>query len=273
MNADCDFRIGGSHDVCQDYATCGTGDDFAYAIVCDGCSSSPDVDFGARVLALAAREIIQEARVTPMDPEVFAKRTVRRADLVSAIFRQIHPQFLDATLLIAWVDRGELTAMMFGDGMFFHRTGNGGTVRAVRVDFKIPIDGNLEAAPDYPAYYLESLREQNYRALGGDKTVEDCLITKEGSSGTLSVRKPFDPVIIKGPVMPGDVISLCSDGINSFRRANREAIPWQDMVNDYIDFKSLPGVFVKRRFNFLQKRCKKEGLYHYDDISLASIAV
>lgn len=225
------------------------------------------------MLALATREIIQEARVTPMSPDVFAKRTVRRADLVSAIFRQLHPQFLDATLLVAWVDRGELTAMMFGDGMFFHRTGAGGTVRAVRVEFKIPINGEIQAAPDYPAYYLEQLREQNYRALGGEKIVEDLLITKEGTSGTTSSKKPFDPVIIKGPVAPGDVISICSDGIGSFRRANHEPIEWKAMVNEYIDFKSLPGVFVKRRFNFLQKRCKKEGLYHFDDISLASIAV
>ncbi len=52
MNTDCFYSIGHSHKVCEDYALSGTiGDTLAYAVVCDGCSSSKQVDVGARLLA------------------------------------------------------------------------------------------------------------------------------------------------------------------------------------------------------------------------------
>lgn len=39
---------------CQDYTLSGVIDNYAYAIVCDGCSSSPASDVGARLLAASA---------------------------------------------------------------------------------------------------------------------------------------------------------------------------------------------------------------------------
>ena len=56
MNADHYYTIGNSHSVCQDYAISGLVENGAYAILSDGCSSSPDVDVGARMLSLSAKE-------------------------------------------------------------------------------------------------------------------------------------------------------------------------------------------------------------------------
>ena len=55
MNADCYYEIGYSHTVCEDYALAGKiNNDISFAIVCDGCSASPHVDVGARILTYAA---------------------------------------------------------------------------------------------------------------------------------------------------------------------------------------------------------------------------
>ena len=62
MNANSTFSIGKNHIVCEDYALAYTGPIITYAIVSDGCSSSPDVDFGARCLAMSAK---RELRFNP----------------------------------------------------------------------------------------------------------------------------------------------------------------------------------------------------------------
>jgi hypothetical protein len=272
MNADHDFRIGSEHETCEDYALSGHQGDFAYAIVCDGCSSSPDVDFGARVLALSARETMQAARSTPMSYEAFGKITVKKADLVSALLPQLDPEFLDATLLIAWVDRGKLTAMMYGDGVFFHKTAN--SIRAIHVELKTPIEGTIRGAPDYLAYHLEELRRERYIALGGEKVANDCLFTPANTwAGTVTRKKPFDPILIEAPVAPGDVIALCSDGINSFRQPDDTQIAWEMMAKEFIGFKNFEGVFVKRRLTAFRRRCQKQLISHADDISIAAIVV
>src|ERR1043166_7427722 len=73
VNADSVFRIGSTHAVCQDYAVAGdctaaiSRADGAcaprgpYAILSDGCSSSPDTDTGARLLVKAAERLLREA--------------------------------------------------------------------------------------------------------------------------------------------------------------------------------------------------------------------
>lgn len=59
MNSDCYFEIGHSHTICQDYALTGKINDvLSYAIISDGCSSSPLVDVGARLLAHSAKEYL-----------------------------------------------------------------------------------------------------------------------------------------------------------------------------------------------------------------------
>ena len=52
------FWAGDSHKVNQDYCLSGSKSGLHYAIVSDGCSSSPDTDFGSRILAKAAENNI-----------------------------------------------------------------------------------------------------------------------------------------------------------------------------------------------------------------------
>jgi hypothetical protein len=271
--------MGKDHTVCEDYALAGRpGDNSAFAIVCDGCSSSPDVDFGARVLALTAREILKSEMSSsmPRNHEELGRHIIRRADVVQAMFPSLHYKYLDATLLLAWVAGNELTCHMYGDGVFFHKIGD--STRVVHINYKVPIEGGERGAPSYLSYFLEETRKQTYVDAGGSKTMFDGLFTLEkgkepAMTGTTTEMKPFDPVVIKAVVAPGDVIAVCSDGINSFRKANSESVMWQPIAAQYVDFKNLNGVFVQRRLSAMQLQFSKIGTTNRDDISMAAIHV
>jgi hypothetical protein len=277
MNADHDYQIGKDHAVCEDYALSGVHGDFAYAVVCDGCSSGTDVDFGARMLALSARETLRIAKGTPMPYEVFGKTTIRRADTVSAILPQVHPEFLDATLLLAWVQDGRLTAYLYGDGVFFHKTAK--TLRAIHVDFRIPMEGVVKPAPAYLSYHLEPQRRDNYKNLGGTKNVIDTLMSRDMEtgewveSGTDKPMRPFDPVVIEAPVAAGDVIAVCSDGINSFRKQDDSEVDWRDVAEQFMGFKNFKGSFVRRRISAYLRDCHRDLTKHTDDVSVAAIVI
>jgi hypothetical protein len=85
--------------------------------------------------------------------------------------------------------------------------------------------------------------------------------------------KPFEPVSIKGMVSDGDIIGVISDGVGSFSQSDGMAIPWEDIVFDFIGFRTTPGVFVQRRLSFLKRQWIKNQISHHDDISMAAIVV
>lgn len=271
MNADHDFQIGNDHTVCQDYALSASDGKTAYALICDGCSASPDVDFGARILARAARENLPKAIESKLDYNGFGTATIRRADCVYAMFPTLDPRFLDSTLLIAWVRDGRFSAFLYGDGVFFHRTKK--NVRAVHVEFSVSIGGENRAAPAYLSYDLDKDRKDQYLALKGVKRVYDCTLDSSSEGGTEYQTTPFDPLVFTGPVEPGDVIGVCSDGINSFIEGGVRNVAWQEMLPQFSAFKSFAGVFVRRRVTAMLRECAKKQITHSDDISVAAIVV
>ena len=270
MNADHHFEIGKGHSVCEDYATSGVVANGAYAILCDGCSSSPDVDFGARALAYSTKRTLSIGG-TEMSYDLFGKVTIRNLEHIGDNM-PLDPRALDATLLVAWVKGDTFTAHMFGDGIFFHKTAN--TLRFVYVDFE-------ENKPAYLSYYLDKLRLKEYEeTVKGPKRVFDVSYYLPGPNeqpkDSIEVHEnvnPFDTVSIKGKVEAGDIVAVCSDGITQFKRGDGSAIPWDAIARDLIDYKSLPGVFVQRRMCFLERQWKKEQIIHLDDLSMAAIHI
>jgi hypothetical protein len=274
MNVDNDFQIGCSHVVCEDYSLSGMSENDmgAFIIVSDGCSASGDVDFGARLLAMAARETwvkmnsnLFHTKKTDVDYLDFGSQVIQRANVVPPLFPSLDSGVLDATLLMAWVDSGVMKMVMYGDGVFLHKTKDG--IHAIHVSF-------TNNAPSYLSYLLDKNRQAGYIAMGGKKEVTNCMIVdgKVVTSNTTAVS-PFEPTTFESAVGPGDVIALCSDGINSFRTAGFTNIEWMDLLEDYIGYKNFDGVFVKRRMAAFKRKCLKEGTTFYDDISIASIVV
>lgn len=267
MNADNDYKIGNSHIVCEDYALSGVDGDSAFAIVSDGCSASGDVDFGSRILAMSARELLAKIRsYNPEDNFVgyaeFGSQVIQRANTIPPLFPSLHPGVLDATLLVASVQGNNLKAYIYGDGVFLHKTTAG--LHSVSVSF----DNN---APSYLSYELDGNRKEGYLSLGGTKNVE-VKFPGDTKSKVLGYS-PFAPLVINSTVQPGDVIAVCSDGIHSFKDAESKSIDWTDLIEDFIGYKNFDAAFVKRRMAAFKRKCIKEGITHYDDISIATIVI
>jgi len=267
MNADSDFQIGKDHLVCQDYAIAG-GKLFecspfdAYAILCDGCSASPDVDIGARMLALAAKETIQAGLA--QDYQKFGEETLRKASNLFLNYPLLDCRALDATLLVAQVKANEINAFIYGDGFFFHKSVNG--LYAMKVEL-------TSGAPDYLSYNLDPARKIQYLNYSAADNEKKEVTIYDGEKRTVEVMEPFAPVVISRSLQTGDIVAVCSDGMDSFRRADDSNIPWLELAEEFIGYKNTVGVFVKRRLNAFKKKMTKEGWTHSDDISVAAIVV
>jgi len=125
-------------------------------------------------------------------------------------------------------------------------------------------------APDYLSYHLDPQRKQSYMALTNN--TKDIVI-RDGDKISTRTYDPFNPFIYNTTVSEGDVISVISDGINSFRKSDNEPIPWTDLVDEFTGFKNFEGEFVQRRIAAFKRKCLKEGITHSDDISIAAIHV
>jgi hypothetical protein len=245
MNSDHQFYIGHDHKICQDYALSGVTQDGAYAIVSDGCSSSPDVDVGARLLALSAKRTLGVGGAD-MNYDLFGKVTIRNLEHIGDIV-PLHPHSLDATLLAAWVKGKDFTAHMYGDGVFFHKSAT--ALRIVHVEFE-------SNKPAYLSYHLDKVRLKEYEdTVFGSKRIIDISLYRAGGEPrdvieTENYVKPFDPVSFAGIVDTDDIIGVISDGTNSFRKSDGSEIHWNEIIKELIDFKTTPGVFVQRVWDF-----------------------
>lgn len=256
MNADACFQIGKDHKICEDYALAGTEKEFAYAIVCDGCSASKDVDLGARLLALSSRENLLWG--LNKDCYEFGEHSINLAKSIVRNLMCLGSQCLDATLLIAVISNKNVTVYIYGDGVLVHQTKD--EVKSVHINL-------TSGAPDYLTYIIDKPRIIEY-----DKLEDNRKIVWTSYDG-IHDYKPFEPFVYKCQVEDGDVISVISDGINSFRKADNEAIDWKDLLTEFTGFKNFEGEFVQRRISAFKRKIAKDNWHHLDDISIASIIV
>lgn len=260
MNTNSTFSIGKDHIVCEDYALSGEIAGLSYAVVCDGCSASPDVDFGARCVAMSAKRQIRLG--IECDAKNFGQDVIHNAQRVFDVFPYLSPQALDATLLVAMVKDGKMKAYLFGDGLLVHKTKEAYNVTHIHL---------TSGAPDYLSYHLDPIRRQGYEALEGNKKEITCEIL--GEQGMFNTGTPLEPLTLTANVQEGDIIAVISDGINSFRKADNTPIDWRELVSEFTGFKTTEGEFVLRRIAAFKRKCAKEGITHSDDISIAAIVV
>jgi hypothetical protein len=268
MNTDSIYHIGKDHRICEDYSLSGkikTDDPngLGYAVVCDGCSASPDVDIGARILAHSVLTVLENMSYEDQMDGVYANYigvcAIHRANKIYGILSKLHPQALDATLLLTWVYKDKVTLVMNGDGVFIHKSG----------DNIFTIHSHLTSgAPDYLSYTLDKTRKEMYGHL-----VDNVKVVSISDSPEPKHYVPFEPVWVKRKVKQGDIIAVISDGIGSFRKQDNTPIDWKDLVNEFIGFKNTEGEFVNRRISAFLRKCNKEMTTHSDDISIASIVV
>jgi hypothetical protein len=292
-NSDAFFAIGKTHMVCQDYARAGKialkhnrpiSDPSSvwhnydlreqrqvYAVLSDGCSSSPDTDFGARLLVAAT-----ESSLRGNSRSILAQASAAAYDL------NLPPHCLDATLLTARYGETEegdpgVSVSLRGDGVVAARRRDG-------LFYFYQVE-HPRGAPFYLSYDMELERGDAYREEYGEESV--CRVYYSGFAEHRS-RDGWIPEATEKISRHGDwffrsaeynLVMLFSDGVTSFQRAvetntslSFKAVPVEEVVAQVLAIKGFAGSFVQRRCHkFLTKFCAQEGWHHTDDFSAAAI--
>jgi len=252
MNTDHYFAIGKSHKVCQDYAYSGKNSAGNHVVVVsDGCSASPDTDFGARFLVRSAVICGAQTKLgTPNYEEVLIRSAIWCASQAHTGLRLL-PQCLDATILYLEVIDDEVVIVTAGDGIIF------------AIDHNNELEyWNIEypsGAPFYPSYLLDEKRYDRYIVEHGDKSLiqygsESTKLEHEGMFHLSTFRKDNYKFI-----------GVASDGVLTCD------MPMKETIKQLTAFKNTKGDFVKRRMRRFLKDCAKNNIDPTDDISMAVV--
>lgn len=272
MNADAHFVIGKTHKVCEDYAIAGEFEGQAFAIVSDGCSSSPDTDFGSRLMARAAVEDFSRWKdVLELPASLNPERCLWQADTWRKALG-LNPYCLDATLLMAFQAEREIRVFVTGDGVVAAR--KRGSVEYHYWAVRYP-----SGAPGYLSYLLDPKRLAVFIGqTEGTRLVEHYTGPRD------EIRNIRVPWGAWGPAWtlqldPAeyDLVAVMSDGAESFQReegGRLVPVPLWDVLDQVMSVKGAKGQFITRRLNrFLTRFCVKNGWQHYDDFGVAALAI
>ena len=274
MNADCVFRIGKTHPVCQDYAVAAAQEKSACVVLADGCSSSADTDIGARLLAKSAERLfpalalISESRDEwQAFPNAAARAAARCAKRLA-----VPVTCLDATLMTIKAEDSAFVVSCSGDGV----------VALGRHDGSIEVFVITYAAnyPQYASYTLDASRRRQWAATPDNaKTIQHW--TLAGANITESGYKAESrrPSKSSPARLPSTALRLIlSDGVQSFARMEQTetsrttfAVPVSEVLAGLLAFKSGQGQFVQRRMQAFEKECAKRSWQHADDLSMAAV--
>ncbi len=253
--ADAAFTIGHRHRICEDHATAGRSPGGAFAVVSDGCSSSPGSDVGARLLTVAAARALSQGTLRPREVLHAASRA---ADAVGLPRRA-----LDATLLAAQRTGRWIHVWVCGDGVVASVDGTGG-LRAWSIR-------HPTGAPAYLSYLLDDARRGAYLAEHHEREAVELAPGEPPRTRRGSLRD--DPWVwrLTLPAERHPVVAVLSDGAESFH-AGAHPVLLQHVLERLLDFKVVNGEFVARRLRrFVTRECTDAGWRHDDDLALAAI--
>lgn len=261
MHGNAFFSIGKTHPICQDYACATMIGDSPLVLLADGCSSSPNTDVGARLLAHTAAKIFsRDTFPTTRDEARAALGAVIHQAVVHVEHLGLSSRCLDATLLISYVHNGELYILCKGDGAFVLQTKD---LPPQYSQLFYP-----SGAPAYLSYWLNSERRAQYeKEYGIDYRMTDYLVDSQGEIVEPEEIPIEDDVYFTHCSAENCLcISLLSDGCESF-----EDTPPLEAMRELTAFKNYKGVFVERRVRRALKTYAKNNIAHHDDVSVASI--
>ena len=263
--ADSVFAIGSTHEVCQDYATHWQTETKAFAIVCDGCSSSPKTDVGARLLAETFSSCLKSS--VPTNEKFFADALTIFGASLRSIQQSLNanPAWFDATLVACLVDTSTKLATFFvwGDGHIRIEHENG-SITTLDVDF----DKN-QNAPYYPSYEIfrqNGLKdyEDTYGELTPNRKWQSAMLEEPNDLHEDFLGFQISTEAIKS-------INLYSDGIGTLLQGDNTSVDIEQAASQLQDYRVIGQGALGRRFKKAQKLWRKEGIQHTDDLGVATI--
>lgn len=309
-NTDWYLRRGIEHTITEDYALTNNRElvysngrlkknipgpimDEPFAIVCDGCSSSPHTDVGARILAhhsKTAKKILRGFGETSEDRRSFYT-AVWGASHTTCANLNLPYSALDATILTAHVnEKGQYRMCALGDGVMAGRTKSGEViVTSIEFPSNAPIYLRLLVDPEQYAKYCSQFGTKIKVATSKltpfengsyDKSIVDIneFDLPETNRGVLWVDT--SPTIYSTETM--EAVAIYSDGASSFQQYERTAtgtrvtsVPMEDIIWETMSFKKYGGNFVHARCDKAFAGFEKQSFpwRNLDDFSMAAIHV
>jgi hypothetical protein len=283
MHSDSYFCVGASHNVCQDYALAGvTEKGKAFAIVSDGCSGSPNTDFGSRFLTKSMQFALDHNE--EHDKSLFLTADALGQQMASSC--NMEPMCLDATILCLVEHEREgrrgVLALAGGDGVIVARHRGRSYYDTHLIEF-------YAGFPAYPSYMADLPRMQEFikHTEGGLASVrvtngEDDTVNQIRHTFYSTETDPwYTPYEVFFDAEKYDVVMILTDGATSFQETassdtSKRLAPLKldSVLKELTDFKNLKGEFVVRRAKrFLTKTCVENHWVHHDDLSVAAISM
>lgn len=241
------------HIPCADAALASAGPT-PFAVVADGCSSSPESHVGAQILVAAARRELSSGGI--LEAKRFGTAVLRRAARAARAL-SLPATALDATLLAASVRGDSVQALVYGDGLIAARRRDTGETEIVRLNYD-------SGAPFYLAYRLGSRRRERYaREFPGDLRVIR-------TSGETERRPAAESMTFRFPIVEYDRILVASDGLGALIGPDGP-LSASDAVETLTAFKTTAGAFLQRRTRRALAEWKRAGIAADDDLGMAAL--
>lgn len=253
----------GKSELNRDYALSGLSP-FPFVIVADGCSSTKYSEVGALILAHAARNILgRYSEQVISSYEAFGKAVLAQAESVANMLGR-PKEILDATLVMAWIDREHIKFRMYGDGMFLLKTSYDSIII-----HKHEFDKNM---PYYLSYRTDSNRLNEYREQVKQGHLE---ITTIGNSAVHQEDYGFDTPLEW--ILPMDRVcafAVASDGFSQlFVENNSEFVALPKVIEEVFALKSVAGSFITKRMRRMLSDYESQGIKQLDDISVGMVCL
>jgi hypothetical protein len=267
MHSDCFFFTGKTHDICQDYTRCGSINNFNYAILSDGCSSSPNTDIGSRILTCCAENYLSFTDSIEAIG-INGQSIINQAQYIALNFPGITYDSLDATLLVAASNTEHTWISVYGDGLVVFIDAND-NIEINDIEF-------TSGAPRYLTYLTNPDRLAVYKQKFGEKA-----IIRQTINGKIKemINEVHEVQTWKLVNKFYKAVILFSDGAKSFSKreitdTSKISVPisYQDIIKELVAYKGYQGEFIKRRTKRFMKDMIKLGWENFDDVSVAGIS-
>jgi hypothetical protein len=263
MVLDSIFKIGATHQVCQDYAW--FDNDKQAVALSDGCSGSPHTDFGSRLLVRGFLESGQ-----PLENWRDCWWLVGGIHTNLAAPMGLNQSALDATLFAAGIKHKQPWVFTTGDGYVLLKYRNGKTVLV-----------SIEFESGYPNYLSYICNQKRFDALNDKdlnvKTVTYQRLENFEIAETLKTFKTKD--LLTEIEISADKIQsvlIFSDGLGQFQKRNNETntnvlLKPEEILKELTDFKVLTPNFLHRRWAKFSKYMETNNIKNLDDFSCGAI--
>lgn len=266
------FKIGNTHNVCQDYVH--HGQEFLpFCVVSDGCSGSKNSDIGSRILSHSFEQVMKligKEKIIDFPAKDLAAKVQSFAYGCIANLG-VSEDALHATLLFAVVNQEEnkLRVTMIGDGVLALKMKNSNEASVLKSDFS-------KDYPLYPSYLADKDLLEHYDLVNkkvGQEVTHQWISGEEPVDAKVNQDKYIYEIIL--PLDQVEWVMLASDGLDTFIESeipNRPQSMEKLVIPNFKAIKTRQGEFVTRRIN---KMLYKEfsDFKHEDDLSVAGISI